>query len=120
MFQDDLYAWSLAEATRLDRERDDERACCPVISLTPLLTCFKGLFTSAPSLEDDPARSSEKLRSIRERVRNCSINFQDRVVSICHLAGSHQDLDIRFLAIRIAFNGHYALRKSKASKSART
>jgi len=85
-----------------------------------ILTCAQGLYNTAPPVDGDPDRSSEQLRSIRERVRSCSINFQDRVVSICHLAGSHQDLDIRFLAIRIAFNGHYALRKSKGSKSART
>ncbi|ORY24380.1 Spc98 family-domain-containing protein [Naematelia encephala] len=97
----ELYAWSLAEATRLDRERDEER----------------GLYTT-PTM-DDPAKSLEQLRAVRERIRTCSINFQDRVVSICHLAGSHQDLDVRFLAIRIAFNGHYALRKSKTSKSNR-
>jgi len=101
---DDLYAWSLADATRLDRQRDEER----------------GLHTPSGRSEDDPLKILDQLRSIRERVRTCSINFQDRIISICHLAGSHSDLDIRFLAIRIAFNGHYALRRSKSSKSVRT
>lgn len=100
---DDLYAWSLEEATRIDRERDEER----------------GLYTGdgGEGAEADPLRSIEKLRAIRERVRACSINFQDRVVSVCHLAANHQDLDIRFLAIRIAFNGHYQLKRASSSKS---
>ncbi|WWC68620.1 uncharacterized protein I206_102550 [Kwoniella pini CBS 10737] len=94
---DDLYGWSLAEATRLDRERDAER----------------GLYTIPTN--DSPTISSQQLQSIRQRVKNCSNSFQDRLISICHLAGSHTDLDVRFLAIRIAWNGHYSLRKSKSN-----
>ncbi|OCF57900.1 gamma-tubulin complex component 3 [Kwoniella mangroviensis CBS 10435] len=92
---DDLYAWSLAEATRLDRERDAER----------------GLYTLPTT--DSPTLSSNQLSSIRQRIKNCSNSFQDRLISICHLAGSHTDLDVRFLAIRIAWNGHYSLRKNR-------
>lgn len=97
---DDLYSWSLQEATRIDQQRDEER----------------GLY-SGPATDEDPLKSLEQLRAIRERVRACSINFQDRVVSICHLAANHQDLDIRFLAIRIAFNGHYQLKRASSSKT---
>ncbi|WVW80143.1 hypothetical protein I302_102118 [Kwoniella bestiolae CBS 10118] len=93
---DDLYAWSLAEATRLDRERDAER----------------GLYTLPTT--DSPTLSSNQLTSIRQRIKTCSNSFQDRLISICHLAGSHTDLDVRFLAIRIAWNGHYSLRKSRS------
>ena len=70
--------------------------------------------------DDDPNLSLEKLRAVRDRIRSYSINFQDKVVSICHLAAGHADLDIRFLAIRMAFNGHYELRKSKKSSSHRS
>lgn len=83
----------------------------PSLRGTRLKLSFQGLY-SAPSRVDDAERSFAQLSSIRERVRACSINFQDRVVSICHLAAAHADLDIRFLAIRLAFNGHYSLRKS--------
>lgn len=102
--QDDLYAWSLAEATRLDRQRDASR----------------GLYTPSTSF-DDPTRSEEQLQSIRIRIRDCSNSFQHRVVSIVHMAGAHADLDVRFLAIMIAFNGHYSLRKKDrgSSRSAR-
>ena len=102
--QDDLYAWSLGEATRLDRQRDASR----------------GLYTPSTS-SDDPTRSEEQLQSIRIRIRECSNSFQHRVVSIVHMAGAHADLDVRFLAIRIAFNGHYSLRKKDrgSSRSAR-
>lgn len=102
--QDDLYAWSLAEATRLDRQRDASR----------------GLYTPSTS-SDDPTRSEEQLQSIRIRIRECSNSFQHRVVSIVHMAGAHADFDVRFLAIRIAFNGHYSLRKKDrgSSRSAR-
>ncbi|WRT65700.1 uncharacterized protein IL334_002646 [Kwoniella shivajii] len=92
---DDLYGWSLAEATRLDRERDTER----------------GLYTTPTT--DSLDLSQTQLTSIRQRIKTCSNSFQDRLISICHLAGSHPDLDIRFLAIRIAWNGHYSLRKSR-------
>ncbi|WVR03818.1 hypothetical protein IAU60_000814 [Kwoniella sp. DSM 27419] len=92
---DDLYGWSLGEATRIDQERDAER----------------GLYTNATTDRD---HASAQLSSIRQRIRSCANAFQDRVVSICHLAGSHTDLDVRFLAIRLAWNGHYALRKSRA------
>ncbi|KIR28062.1 gamma-tubulin complex component 3 [Cryptococcus deuterogattii 99/473] len=100
---DDLYAWSLAEATRLDRQRDASR----------------GLYTPSTS-SDDPTRSEEQLQSIRIRIRECSNSFQHRVVSIVHMAGVHADLDIRFLAIRIAFNGHYSLRKKDKGSSRST
>lgn len=102
--QDDLYAWCLSEATRIDRLRDGER----------------GLYTASPSVADDPDRAQDQLEAIRERIRTCTFNFQDKVVGICQLAGSHADLDIRFLAIRIAFNGYYQLRRSKSSSSKST
>ena len=70
--------------------------------------------------DDDPNVSLEKLRALRDRVRSYSITFQDKIVSICHLAATHADLDIRFLAIRLAFNGHYELRKSKKSGSVKS
>ncbi|OCF44974.1 gamma-tubulin complex component 3 [Kwoniella heveanensis CBS 569] len=97
---DDLYGWSLAEATRLDRERDAER----------------GLYTLPTTDSQDLA--ANQLNAIRSRIRTCSNAFQDRIISICHLAGSHSDLDVRFLAIRIAWNGHYALRKSRGTAGA--
>ncbi|EAL21609.1 hypothetical protein CNBC6460 [Cryptococcus deneoformans B-3501A] len=100
---DDLYAWSLGEATRLDRQRDASR----------------GLYTPSTS-SDDPTRSEEQLQSIRIRIRECSNSFQHRVVSIVHMAGAHADLDVRFLAIRIAFNGHYSLRKKDKGSSRST
>nr|XP_018264728.1 gamma-tubulin complex component 3 [Kwoniella dejecticola CBS 10117]OBR86886.1 gamma-tubulin complex component 3 [Kwoniella dejecticola CBS 10117] len=99
---DDLYGWSLAEATRLDRERDAER----------------GLYTTPTT--DSPTISIQQLHSIRQRIKACSNSFQDRLISICHLAGSHTDLDVRFLAIRIAWNGHYSLRKSRSTPTAMT
>ncbi|WVQ93414.1 hypothetical protein IAU59_000485 [Kwoniella sp. CBS 9459] len=96
---DDLYGWSLAEATRLDRERDAER----------------GLYTLPTT--DSQDLSAAQLSSIRSRIKSCCNSFQDRIISICHLAGSHSDLDVRFLAIRMAWNGHYALRKSRPAPS---
>ncbi|EIW66546.1 hypothetical protein TREMEDRAFT_72372 [Tremella mesenterica DSM 1558] len=93
---DELYSWCLAEATRLDRLRDDSRGLAPAL------------------IPDDSGRAQDQLRSIRERVKKSSIDFQDRVISLCHLAAGHSDLDVRFLAIRMAFNGHYALRRSKS------
>jgi len=68
-------------------------------------------------MQDDSVKSLETLRGIRERVRTCSINFQHRLTTICHLAAAHQDLDVRFLAIRIAFNGYYELRKPRKATS---
>jgi gamma-tubulin complex component 3 len=66
------------------------------------------------------AKSLSQLRSIRVRIRTCSIEFQQHVVTFCQLTGTHPDLDIRFLGIRIAFNGHYELKKpKKSSKSVR-
>ena len=105
--QDDLYAFSLSEATRLDRHRDVSR----------------GLSSATiPGGRDENSKEAEQkrfdtLNAIRERIKSCSIAFQDRVVSICHLAGSHPDLDVRFLAIRVAFNGYYSLRRSKTAGS---
>lgn len=37
-------------------------------------------------------------------------------MKLCKDAGAHADLDIRFLAIRIAFNGHYSLKRSVKKK----
>lgn len=78
----------------------------------------QGLYTG--NLQDDPVKSLEQLRAIRERIRTCSIDFQQRLTTICHLAAAHQDLDVRFLAIRIAFNGYYELRKPRKGSSRHT
>lgn len=64
----------------------------------------------AAEAEGDSSRA--KLDSIRESISSCSIGFQDTVGQVCKEAGSHADLDVRFLAIRIAFNGHYSLRRT--------
>lgn len=93
-----MYAWSLAEATRLDSLRDPGRG----VASTP------------------NERHLEQLDGIRNRVSSSAHAFQDRVVSVCHLAGSHADLDIRFLGVRIAFNGFYSLRKPSKSKSVKS
>ncbi|WVQ79124.1 hypothetical protein IAT38_001219 [Cryptococcus sp. DSM 104549] len=98
---DDLYALSLAEATRLDRTRDASR----------------GLYTPSTAQADDPSRSQEQLQSVRTRIRSVANAFQDRVVSVAHVAGTHSDLDVRFLAIRLAFNGHYSMRKKEKAGS---
>ncbi|WOO83932.1 Spindle pole body component alp6 [Vanrija pseudolonga] len=97
---DDLYSWSLGEATRVDRERDGER----------------GLSTDEEAAAAEKEASLLQLEGIRDRIRGCSNRFQDAVVTICKEAGSHADLDVRFLALRIAFNGHYALRRSSKGK----
>ncbi|TXT12871.1 hypothetical protein VHUM_01272 [Vanrija humicola] len=97
---DDLYSWSLGEATRVDRERDGER----------------GLSTDEEAAAAEKQASLLQLEGIRDRIRGCSNRFQDAVVSICKEAGSHADLDVRFLALRIAFNGHYALRRSSKGR----
>ena len=73
----------------------------------------QGLYSMPPS-EQEIERSLDKLSAIRERIRSCSVGFQDRVTQLVQAAGGHSDLDVRFLAIRIAFNGHYAIRRSKS------
>jgi gamma-tubulin complex component 3 len=98
--QDDLYAWSLTELTRLDHLRDASR----------------GLY-STPLKNSEPNR--ETLEAIRNRVKSAAHAFSDRLTSICHLAASHPDLDIRFLAVRINFNGVFkrAAGKSRSVRS---
>jgi gamma-tubulin complex component 3 len=98
---DDLYAWSLGEATRLDRQRDAERG----------ITVDEAA-AAAASAEAEASR--EHLEGIRNRVHTCAAGFQDSLTTLCKEAGGHHDLDVRFLAIRIAFNGHYALRRGSS------
>ena len=73
---------------------------------------MQGLTTDTSNAPAELAASLAQLDEIRERIRTCSGGFQDVVVSLCKEAGGHPDLDVRFLAIRIAFNGHYALKRS--------
>jgi gamma-tubulin complex component 3 len=100
---EDLYKWSLGEATRLDRIRGAERGLSA---------------DDARAAESEGTASREKLESIRERVSSCSLGFQDTVGSVCKEAAAHAYLDVRFLAIRIAFNGHYSLRRGKKKVAA--
>ncbi|KAI9632597.1 Spc98 family-domain-containing protein, partial [Dioszegia hungarica] len=100
---DDLYAWSLTEATRLDHLRDASRG----LYSTPLSTGPR----SEPNID--------ALDNIRNRVKSAAHAFSDRLATICHLAASHPDLDIRFLAVRINFNGVFK-RSSGKSRSVRS
>ncbi|WVQ74593.1 hypothetical protein IAR50_004194 [Cryptococcus sp. DSM 104548] len=100
---DDLYAWSLAEATRLDRQRD----------------ALRGLYTPSAA-DDDPSKSEEQLQSVRIRIRNCANDFHDKVTSVVHMTGAHQDLDVRFLGIRIGFNGFFKLKKKDKGASSKS
>lgn len=86
--KDDLYAWSLTEATRQDHLRDASR----------------GLY-STPLSSKSSEPNMDALEGIRNRVKSAAHAFSDRLTNICHLAASHPDLDIRFLAVRINFNG---------------
>lgn len=97
--QDDLYAHSLAEATRIDRTRDTARG------LSDLNTP-----------EHDPLRSTAQFNSILKRLATLKSDFKSRMDMITQLTAQHQDLDIRFLAIRLAFNGFWG-KKEKESKS---
>jgi gamma-tubulin complex component 3 len=97
--QDDLYAHSLSEATRIDRTRDTARGLSDLI---------------IP--EHDPLRSTAQFNSILKRLATLKSDFKSRMDMITQLTAQHQDLDIRFLAIRLAFNGFWG-KKEKESKS---
>lgn len=96
---DDLFSWSLAVAVSLDAKRDRERGIRKTLS-------------NAESAPPD----FDKLEDIRERIRNCAAQFGDTVSILCKEAGAHPDLDVRFLAIRIAFNGYYGLKRGSKKK----
>ncbi|BEJ16140.1 hypothetical protein CspHIS471_0507450 [Cutaneotrichosporon sp. HIS471] len=95
---EDLFKWSLGEATRLDRIRGIERGLSA---------------DDSRAAEAEGTSSREELEEIRSRISKCSLGFQDTVGSVCKEAAAHADLDVRFLAIRIAFNGHYSMRRGK-------
>lgn len=101
--QDDLYAWSLTEATRLDHLRDASR----------------GLY-STPLSSKSSEPNIDALESIRNRVKSAAHAFSDRLTNICHLAASHPDLDVRFLAVRINFNGVFKRSSSGKSRSVKS
>jgi gamma-tubulin complex component 3 len=98
--QDDLYAHSLAEMTRLDRTRDQAR----------------GLASSPGDEYDNDARSTFQLNQILKRLAVLKSDFKSRMDLITQLTAQHQDLDIRFLAIRLAFNGFWG-KKERDGKS---
>lgn len=100
--QDDLYAFSLGEATRLDRQKDAER----------------GLDTPG-STNDDPLRSTAQLNAILKRLAGLQSDFKSRMNMITQLTAQHPDLDVRFLAIRLAFNGFWGKRESSKSRPSR-
>jgi hypothetical protein len=97
--QDDLYAHSLSEATRIDRARDDARG-----------------LSGPDSPDHDPLRSTAQFNSILQRLAGLKSDFKSRMDMITQLTAQHQDLDIRFLAIRLAFNGFWG-KKERDSKS---
>lgn len=99
MLQDDLYAFSLGEATRLDRLKDAER----------------GL--DMPDSTSDPLRETAKLNAILQRLAGLKSDFKSRMDLITQLTAQHPDLDVRFLAIRLAFNGFWGKRESKSRPS---
>jgi gamma-tubulin complex component 3 len=94
--------------TRLDRTRDQARGVA-----------------SSPSAEyDTDLKSTSQLNSILKRLAVLKSDFKSRMDLITQLTAQHQDLDIRFLAIRLAFNGFWGKKerdrdgKSRPSRKA--
>lgn len=84
----------------MDRQRDAER----------------GLDTPGSS-SDDPLRSTAQLNAILQRLAGLKSDFKSRMDMITQLTAQHPDLDVRFLAIRLAFNGFWGKRESKSRPS---
>jgi hypothetical protein len=72
--------------TRLDRTHDQAR----------------GLASSPGDEYDNDARSTSQLNSILKRLAVLKSDFKSRMDLITQLTAQHQDLDIRFLARRLA------------------
>ncbi|KAG8821864.1 Microtubule-nucleating Tub4p (gamma-tubulin) complex component [Serendipita sp. 399] len=91
-----LYNYCLAEAARADSERDHDR----------------GVFTM-PETDQLSAshKSADYLPRILRRVKEYSGLFSERAQSIVHALQVHQDLDCRFLSVRLNFSDFYKTRK---------
>lgn len=90
-----LYNYCLAEAARVDSERDHDRGVFTLPDANPLSTSHK----------------SADLPRILRRVKEYSGLFSERAQAIVHSLQVHQDLDCRFLSIRLNFSDFYRTKK---------
>ncbi|CAG7846630.1 Spindle pole body component alp6 AltName: Full=Altered polarity protein 6 [Serendipita indica DSM 11827] len=90
-----LYNYCLAEAARADSERDHDR----------------GVFTISESDGLGASKSADNLPRILRRVKEYSGLFTERAQAIVHSLQLHQDLDCRFLSVRLNFSDFYKTRK---------
>jgi len=89
--------------TRLDRTRDQARG-----------------LASSPGYDDESdLKSSAQLNSILKRLAVLKSDFKSRMDLITQLTAQHQDLDVRFLAIRLAFNGFWGKKERERDGKSR-
>ncbi|KAG8759034.1 Microtubule-nucleating Tub4p (gamma-tubulin) complex component [Serendipita sp. 396] len=91
-----LYNYCLAEAARADSERDHDRGVYTMPETDQLSASHK---------------SADSLPRILRRVKEYSGLFSERAQSIVHALQVHQDLDCRFLSVRLNFSDFYRTRK---------
>jgi gamma-tubulin complex component 3 len=130
-FKDSLDAlcnYALAEASRLDSERviggRDSRAS----------TGTKGGLTGgrssalsrpttpiSPHIPVEPAAAADPavLQAITAQLHKRATGFEDLVTTLVHSLASHQDLDLRFLSVRLNFSLFYLQGGSGGSSSSK-
>ncbi|TFK75864.1 gamma-tubulin complex DGRIP91/SPC98 component [Pluteus cervinus] len=94
---DDFFGYCLAESARRDQERDVDRGV------------YTGEVGHVPQLQ--------KQTNLLDRLDAHRQQFAEKVQQLVSHLQSHDDLDCRFLAIRLSFSEFYKSRKDHSSKN---
>lgn len=62
-------------------------------------------------------QSSTQVPTSLQQVKEYSAAFTEKVQMIVHQLGSHSDLDVRFLGVRLSFSDYYRSRREKEQRS---
>ena len=118
---DALCNYALAEASRLDGERAIGRESRA--STRPGLTDGRSSALSRPATPISPYQPQEAapadpavLQAITVQLNKRASGFEDLVTTLVHSLALHQDLDLKFLSVRLNFSLYY-LQGSSGSSS---
>jgi gamma-tubulin complex component 3 len=111
--QDEFYNYSLAEASRRDQLRDQERVRRYLLAYSNILTPSRsqGVFTGAQS-QPSPAHAAT-LERILDRIKEYGGSFSEGAQGIVQALQGHTDGDCKDLAARLNFTRHYSPSKDR-------
>lgn len=74
----------------------------------------------ASMLSTNADQTAAQLRDLDEQIQDQSKGFKARMIELISGLESHSNYEVKFLAVRLSFNGIYVTRRSKSSRQVNT